>query len=339
MTGDRRAERDGGTSCPMKSGFVGLMLVILCCLPLPVRGESAPPVAPVGETDISVSSVGRIAKGELDWELDPYYSNISYSIPLTNAPIPQIAGKNEFAIYRELLKNVFNPRFVLLEVAAFPMPLAGVASKYYAPDFYRSFNVGSHDINLLEAVTAGFQEPYAISLFVGDLANFVKPGEERSSGHKGYMGYMVSYSNQHIKRNSLIPDNVVELEWKLKGDRVFAGDKLIWSFRTGAKIHDNPDISDTLYLGFRRSHLDINADFLSFLANSSVNFRLDFSARDGRPVRQEFTIGKKYPLPRWKTALKVDVGVIWEAPTYYSGALRDVNTQSLVAVIQPNFEF
>jgi hypothetical protein len=171
------------------------------------------------------------------------------------------------------------------------------------------------------------------------MVSFVKPGEEKICSNKGYMGYLFSYSNQHIKRNVLIPDHNLESEWKLKGDRVFVDDKLSWSFRVGAKIHENPEIANTLYLGFRRSNLDFSADFLSFLDNSSIDFRWDFSMKDGRPLRQEYTVGKKIPITRWHVALRLDVGLIWEDPATYSGALRDSNYQSVVAVIRPNIEF
>lgn len=294
------------------------------------EGTPAPLVSP---------AVPKAASCEPGWELDPYYSNISISIPFTDTPIPEVTEKNEVTIYRQLLRNIFQPRFMLLEAAVFPMPLLGVSTKKYAPEFYRDFNIGSNDLNLLEAVTTGFQEPYAFSLFFGDLVSFVKPGEEKITSNRGYMGYLFSYSNQHIKRNVLIPDNNLESEWKLKGDRVFLEDKLIWSFRVGAKIHDNPDIANTAYLGFRRSNLDFKADFLSFLDNSSIDFRWDFSMKDGTPLRQEYTIGKKIPVSGWRVALRLDVGVIWQNPAMYSGSLHDSNLHNVLVVIRPNIEF
>lgn len=276
---------------------------------------------------------------ELDWELDPYYSNISLSFPLTDTCIPEVTEKSEVAIYGKLLQNILNPRFVLLEAAVFPMPLLGVGTRKYAPDFYRSFNVGNRDLNLFEAVTAGFQEPYAFSIFFGDLVNFVKPGAGKSSSNRGYMGYLFSYSNQHINRNVLIPDHNLETEWKLKGDRIFAEDKLSWSFRIGSKLHSNTDISDTVYIGFRRSNLDFRADIFSFINNSSFDFRWDFSMKDGRPLRQEYTVGKRVPLAKWHVALKLDVGFIWEDPNNYSGRLRNSDHQNFVAIIRPNIDF
>ncbi len=325
--------------------------ILIVLIPVLVYGEGssvtennlenglAPVTAPASQSSQSPRPAPIKAPNEFSWELDPYYSNVSLIIPFTDAPIPQVTEKNEFEIYRHLFKNVLSPRFMLLEAAVFPMPLLGVGTKKYTPVFYRNFNLGSGDLNLLEAVTAGFQEPYAFTVFFGDLVSFVRPGEGKISSNKGYMGYLFSYSNQHIKRNVLIPDNNLESEWKLKGDRAFKDDKLSWSFRVGAKIHDNPDISNTAYLGFRRSNLDFGAAFLSFLDNSSVDFRWDFSMKDGTPLRQEYTVGKKIPIPKWHVALKLDVGFIWENPAIYSGRLHDSGSQRVIAVIRPNIEF
>lgn len=276
---------------------------------------------------------------EFVWELDPYYSEVSLHIPLTDTPIPESAGATEFDVYRKLLIDSLRPRYLLLEVAVFPMPLVGVVLKEYQRDFYRGFNIGRGDLNLLEAVTAGFQEPYAFSVFIGDMVSFVKPGQEKISSNKGYMGYMLSYSNQHIKRNILVPDHNVEIEWKTKGERDFSDEKLSWSFRLGSKIHENADISNTLYLGFRRSNLDFTASSISFLNNSSVDFRWDFSAKDGRLLRQEYVVGKKFPIKKWHMAFKVDAGVIWEDPGKYKGKLRDRDSGNVTAVFRPNIEF
>jgi hypothetical protein len=171
------------------------------------------------------------------------------------------------------------------------------------------------------------------------MVSFVRPGEDKVCSNKGYMGYMASYSNQHIKRSVLIPDHNLEIEWKMKGERAFNDDKLSWSFRLGTKIHDNPDISNTFYLGFRRNHLDFRADFLSFLDNSDANIRWDFSNKDARLLRQEYILGKKFPISRWHVALRMDAGVIWEHPDIYTGRLHDKDFQSVTAVLRPNIEF
>lgn len=305
----------------------------------PVTGTA--PASPETSTPVSpqIPSSADTSGSEFVWELDPYYSEISVHFSLTDSPIPEISGENEFAVYRKLFVDSLIPRYMLVEAAVFPMPLLGVALKEYQHDFYRGFNVGSKDLNLLEAVTAGFQEPYAVSVLLGDMVSFVRPGEKKVSSNKGYMGYMASYSNQHIKRNIMIPDNSLELEWKMKGERLYKEDKLSWSFRVGTKLHGNPEIADTLYIGLRRSSLNFSADYLSFLNNGSIDFRWDFAARDGRILRQEYVIGKKFPIKKWGVAFKCDIGVIWEDAARYSGSLRDTDFQNVTAVIRPNIEF
>jgi hypothetical protein len=150
---------------------------------------------------------------------------------------------------------------------------------------------------------------------------------------------MISYSNEHIKRNTLVPDHNLEIEWKAKGERFFSDEKLSWSFRLGSKIHENPYISNTLYLGFRRSNLDFSAAFLSLFNNSSIDFRWDFSVEDGRLLRQEYVIGKKIPTKSWRMAFRVDAGVIWEDQAKYKGKLRDHDYPNITAVLRPNIEF
>jgi hypothetical protein len=319
-----------------------LISILLILISTSISGHlhAQPPPQPLAASPADpASTAAKAAEVEFGHEIDPYYSNVSVSIPLTDKPIQEITGVNEFQVYKRLFANSLIPNFVLLEASAMPLPLLGVATKHYTPDFYRGFNIGSGNLNLLEAVTAGFQEPYAFTLFLGEMVSFVKPGEEKISLNKGYMGYMASYSNQHIKRNVLIPDHSVEAEWKLKGDRIFRDNKLSWSFRAGAKIHDHPEITNSYYLGFRRNNLDFNADFLSWLHNSDVNIRWDFSARNGRLMRQEYVFGKKIPLQRWKVALKIETGIILEDRATYSGALRDKDFQSIRAIIRPNLEF
>jgi hypothetical protein len=304
-------------------------------------GKTGAPVAYPVEISPASSLTSSPATGGMEfvWELDPYYSEVSVHFPLTDAPIAEITGSNEFEVYRKLFIDSLIPRYILVEAAVFPMPLLGVALKEYQRDFYRGFNVGSSDFNLIEAVTAGFQEPYSLSVLLGDMVSFVKPGEQKVSSNKGYMGYMFSYSNLHIKQNTLIPDHSMEIEWKMKGERNYREDKLSWSFRIGSKLHSNPDISDTLYAGIRRQSLDFSADYLSFLKNGTIDFRWDFSKKDGRILRQEYVIGKKFPIKKWGVALKFDVGVIWEDATMYSGALRSTDHENVTAVIRPNIEF
>lgn len=275
---------------------------------------------------------------DLDWEADLYYSNVSLNIPLTATPIPQIADEGELEVYGKLWLNAFTPRFMLLEAAVMPLPLAGAGIREYAKDFYNIADIGRNQ-NVIQWLTAGFEEPYAFSLFLGDMVKFTKPGEERLSSNKGFMGYLFSYSNQHIRNNVLIPDHSLEAEWKMKGERNFRDEKLSWSFRVGAKMHENPNIANTVYVGFRRSNLDFRVNPFDFLRNTTFDVRWDVGMKQVALLRQEYVLGKKYPIKSWGVALKLDVGVIWEDPSRYTGPLRDTNASNFSLVLRPNILF
>ena len=277
------------------------------------------------------------ASFETDWELDPYYSNVGFFFPLTDAPIPDLATQSEGAIYRHLLLNSWPPRYVLLELSVNPLPILGVYLKKHQRSLYDQGDIGS--FNLIESVTAGFQEPYAVTLFCGNVATFVRRGEAREETNKGYMGYLLSVGRKHIKNNVLLDDSWLEAEWKLKGDRDFDGLSHHWSFRVGAKLHANTGIADSVYLGFRRSLLDFRGPFLSFLENSDIDLKSDFALDDGRFLGQEVVVGKKFPLRGRKLALSLDFGFIWQSASRYAPRYRTSDDRSFTAVLRPNLEF
>jgi len=274
---------------------------------------------------------------EVVWELDAYYSNVGIFVPLTSDPIPVIKEQDEGSIYRKLLKTSFPPRFFLFEASVMPLPNLGVYLKKNHRHFYDDSEVG--EVNLIESVTAGFKEPYALTLFFGNVATFAREGEERDATNKGYMGYLFSVGHQHIVDNVLINDKWLQMEWKLKGDREFEEIIHRWSFRIGAVLHENRDVADILYLGLRRSNLDFNAPFLSLLKNSHVNLRADFSPVDGDFLGGEVIVGKKYPLPDSGFALNLDFGGIWESKERYGSRYRDADESEFTLVLRPNIEF
>jgi hypothetical protein len=296
---------------------------------MPLLFAENPPAAPVSTDQAEI---------ELTTELDAYYSNIGLHIPLTDKAIPDVGESDEIAVYNKLFLNSLTPRFLLLEASLFPMPILGTYLKANNRSFYDSAGFGD-DLNLISSVTAGFQEPYSFSLFFGDVVTFVKPGEKRNGSNKGYMGYLFTFADQHIKNNVLVNDKSLEIEWKLKGEKNFSDEKLSWSFRLGSKLHENTEITDVAYLGLRRSNLDFNSSALSWLKNSSFDFRWDFALKNGTILRQEYIIGKKLPLKGYKFALKIDFGMIWQDYRYYSGSLRDKESDSFTLVFRPNLEF
>lgn len=209
---------------------------------------------------------------EIEW--DDYYSNVGYYQSLTNQPIPEVDVDDETSTYNLMLDSItLVPRFMLLEVGVYPLPIAGAYVKKNHPDTFDDLSIG--DFNIIQSITAGYDEPYALSLFFGSIVRFVNQGEERKVKNRGYTGFLLSAGDQHIVQNTLVDDNWFELEWKIKGDQDFEEKTLSWSLRFGTKIHGHPDITDVIHIGLRRNHLDTASNDISWFQNADIDFKLE----------------------------------------------------------------
>ncbi len=278
-------------------------------------------------------------KLEVMWEADPYYSDVGVTIPLANTPIPTIRSTNESVIYGELIQGSLFPRYMVLEASVYPMPLLGTYLKADQPLAYKRGQIGNSSVNFIDSATAGFQEPWAVSAFFGNIAKIVRPGEDRVGSNVGYTGYLISAGTKQIKDNTFIDDHWLELEWKIKGKLDYPDEKLAWSFRVGGKLHDNINIEDELYVSLFRNNLNVHLPFLSWINNSSLDVKIFFSETTARLLRQEYVVGKKYPKEGWKYAPTLDIGVIWASPDEYSGVLRTTTLDTVTLVFRPSVEF
>ncbi len=316
------------------SGKVRYAVLFLCVvLFLPAAAGS-------GETAPALPSPAPSAFKwvEPDYELDAYYTNVSLTVALTKDPIPSLGEREEDELYRYLLAHSLMPRFLYLEASVNPMPYLGVSVKKRQSSLYDDAEL-SGSFNLVKSVTAGFEEPWALSLFAGTVVDFDIPGRDDTHG-RGYSGYLISAGNYHIKDNALIKDDWREFEWKLKGDRRSQARKLNWSFRIGAKLHGNPDITDILYVSIRRSRVDYRPERDSIFNNSGFEYTYDMSRRGLHSIRHYFFVDKKWPVPEKRFAYALALGFVWESANKYSGELRTGRTSDeFQFILRPNIEF
>lgn len=295
--------------------------------------------SPVPEAAVASKPASRF---EHYWEPDVYYTSVGAEIRLDDSPVPDGGGMPEHEVYRRLLLDSLSPRLLLIEASVYPAPIIGTYLKKHQASFYDDMVIARADgteLNIIDSVTAGFQEPWAISAFLGSEMTFTRAGDEKRKTNAGYMGYLISFGKKHIRNNVLIDDSWSEFEWKLKGEREFREDSLSWSFRAGYKHHDNAWIRDVVYLGFRRSSLDFNRPLLAFIANSNIDIKTEF-ARDGMEfLRQEIVLGKKLPIKRWHIAPSLEFGLILEKDDKYSGPLSDPTIDELTFVFRPNIDW
>ena len=275
---------------------------------------------------------------EYEYQLDAYYTAVDCNINFSSAPIPYYEAKNELDVYRELLLSSHIPRQAAIEASVNPLPILGVYLKKHSRDFYNGAETNG-DANIIRSVTTGFEEPAALSLFLGNMIDF-KPIHRRSYGEgKGYMGTVLSVGGQHIKDNVLISDKWIEGEWKLKGERNLEEIKHHWSFRIGGKFHDNPNIADVYFFALRRSRTDYNDRRMSFLKNSGFSYKFDFSAKALNAVQHQLIFDKKFPMPSSRIVPTLSIGFEWRARAKYTGALRNREEPTFLFLFQPNIEF
>ncbi len=298
--------------------------------------------APVTAAEVATAPSASARRYEWLYELDPYYSSLGIEIPLHAGGLPEGGALREVEVYRRLLRESLTPDVFMLEASVYPMPALGSWLKKHEPGFYGDFEigeVGGNSLNVLEGLTAGFQEPWAISAFLGSAMSFTPPGARADADNRAYMGYLVSAGKKHIRNNVLIDDDWWELEWKLKGERQSDNEKLSWSFRIGVKNHGNPDIVDVAFIGLRRSNLDYAGPLLSFLTNSTLETLTEVDRRTLRFLRQEITLGRKIPFPRRRFALVLDVGLVYEDDAKYRGTLVDPDADDFTVIFRPNLKF
>jgi hypothetical protein len=271
----------------------------------------------------------------VEHELDPYYSNIGAYIPLTDAAIREVDMNNEDSIYSVLTADMLTPRFLVLEISVNPLPVLGTLLREQQEDFYQQAEV-TPDLNLIEALTEGFEEPYALSLFLGNVIRFKLPNEQQPDAvNKGYSGLLISVGNYHIKRNELIDDNWYEVEWKLKGDRQLEPIYHSWSFRVGAKIHDNNDIADVGYIGVRRELFNSELREYRFLQNTGIDFRMDFATDNSDLVQAQLYVEKRWPRDSGIFTLGLGLN---RTDSKYRGSLADESSETRL-ILRPGFIF
>jgi len=274
---------------------------------------------------------------EVEWNV--YYSNIGIYMNLKGNETEDLGEATEFEVYRHLLTKGILPTFVVLEASTYPLPLLGVGLKNYAANVYGLGKV-TDSFNFIEGVTKGFQEPYAFSLFLGNVVLFSRKEEKRIGGNIGISGVVLTYGQYHIYDNTLIDDHWYEVELKIGGKRRFVDGILRWNYKIGTRFHQNPNIRDIAYIGLKRMRNDLQGKFWSFTKNSGFEYIMDFDYNEARIIRHYFMIDKKAPVAE-KFTFGLSIGFVWESRSKYLGQLAPSGIEggSWQFLIRPNLWF
>lgn len=272
--------------------------------------------------------------------LDPYYTAGSVTRSLVSEPIAKLDADGERATDWWLLNHLAHPRDILLEASVNPLPVAGWASRRFSPDLY--WNAEIQGINLIRAATQGFPEPWALSLFFGNVVNLVSSQDTAKVNGVGYSGFLVSWSHWNLVDNKLVVGDWIETEVKIKGDDFRPERKMGWSFRAGWREHFNPDIRGYVYGSIVRRRTDFAYTGWNPLRNSSLELRMDLDRQELPglvPLRWSAVVGKKFPFDHGRFAAALSLGVVDEVHPAYSAALLPLAPRGFKFLFQPNLEW
>ncbi|MDD3817484.1 MAG: hypothetical protein PHI89_05295 [Thiovulaceae bacterium] len=278
---------------------------------------------------------------EFDYELDAYYTNVSAFIDLDrDEPVEDASELSEGELYTDLIANTFKPNVFLVEAAVHPMPLAGAYYRHNYEKEYERAEMQELNLNLIRAVTAGFEEPYSLSFFVGRMLVFKNKENSRIGKNRAYIGYLATVGDYSIKENIAHYDKWVNFEFKLKGTRENDDRELDWSFRIGTRLHENKDFVNTYYVAARRSSVDFNEDLWSLIYNSAFSSKLEFSAQNSKLTEAEFMVEKKWPI-KWNTrwSFGLGVGYLYYSGEKYRGELREEGVENHQLILRPNLKW
>lgn len=275
---------------------------------------------------------------EYDYELDLYYTNVSAYIDLDrDKNITNGSKLSETQLYRKLFANSFSPNIFLVEFAAHPMNYIGMEYRKKNEELYTYEN--RQNFNIVKTMTAGFEEPYSVSFFLGRMMVFKKAHTDRIGNNRAYMGYLFTIGDRTIKDNQAYPDKWLAFEIKLKGTRDKKSTDLDWSFRLGTRIHQKDEFVDTIYVGARRKRIDYNKSMFSFVNNTAYTITLAACASTFELTEAEMIIDKFYPTGNDSLSVGFGIGYLYTSDNKYQGILRDDAVDNHQIIFRPNVKY
>lgn len=275
-----------------------------------------------------------------DYELDLYYSNVSAFINLDrDKNITDGTDLSEKEIYKGLLKNSIYPNIFLTELAFHPMAWSGMWYRKHHSEAYK--RASYKDINIIKLLTAGWEEPYSISFFIGRMLVFKRKNATHIGKNRAYMGLLLTLGNKTLVDNLQYRDKWYCVEYKLKGTRELEDKDLDWSFRIGYRHHNNTNIANTLYIGARRSSVDFLKSIWSLRYNSAFDTLLEVDEKHFLLTKAQVILEKKWPFTSYghNYAFGLGVGYLYYGKKRYSEALRKEGYEKHQIIFRPNLKW
>ena len=271
--------------------------------------------------------------GQLTFGLYKPFASCFLNLKRYQRPIA-LQRSEEIGIYKKLGQQIFFPSYLLFQTTAYPL---SALSSYLETDHINYFDKFQlfNDINILRSIGAGFEEPYAFSIFLGNilfLAYYDSSQIKRRQSGSALAGFLITTGRHQIYNNIYIYDEWYQFELMLIGNlNEPLTRRISWNFRIGARFHENRLLRNMFTLSIERSHTDWRKTGWSFVKNSVFKYQGLFpmpSTNDKTPsATQLFLYGKKFPLNLFdrKVFFILSLGLRWEWVRFYNHDLKEFN--------------
>ncbi|UCE07508.1 MAG: hypothetical protein JSW07_05585 [bacterium] len=288
--------------------------------------------------------------GQLTFDIYKPFGSVFMNMRRLESPVALQKGE-EIDIYSRLGRRLLFPSYLLLQASGYSL---SALSSYLETDHLNHFNrFRIHEqINLLRSIGVGFEEPYAFSLFLGNilfLSYYDSSQTKRKQSGSALAGFLVSTGKHQIYNNIYLHDQWYQIELMLIGNLNEPQRRHVsWNFRIGAKFHQTKLLRNKFTLSIERSYTDWWGTGLSIFKNSVFNYQghfpMPFTENKTPSASQLITYGKKFPtkLFKRKVFFVLSLGVRWEWVRFYDHDLNQFEldpSSQFIWLIQPNVEF
>ena len=226
--------------------------------------------------------------------------------------------EDEFGLYRELAIRSVKPGHVLLEITGYLFASFTASMEDRKNEEYHKFDIGEN-FNLLKNFSAGQQEPWSASLFLGQLATFwdLDENDYLIVAATGVSGLVLTGGLYQLFDNSYVRSNWYRIEWKVKGGGSSGANKQSWDLKTGYRNYGLSEISNTITLVLKRKKTKKTRFDWRVFHNSmtSIEFELPTTGTKEGFSRVYGAYGKYFPF--LKRLVGIELGVLFEKRREY----------------------
>ena len=189
--------------------------------------------------------------------------------------------EDELRLYRDLAGRSLQPEFALVELTAYPLAWLSAWMEGSLGELYRNFDV-TDEFNILGSLGSGPEEPWSVSFFLGQIANFwtLNDADEFIVAASGAAGLVATGGWQQIFDNHVVDGPWGRLEWKVKGEGTEGARERSWDLKVGHRWYGLTEIPNTFSVTLERSRTDRKRTRWNPEQNSAALLQLQWPAAE-----------------------------------------------------------